>query len=113
MTASDRKTAIDEYKNRKPHRGVFAVRCSATGHVWVGASPNLDAARNSTWFTLRTGAHRDAALQAAWRAHGEESFRYEILEELDEDILPMSVPGLLKEKKRAWASKEGAHPLLP
>ncbi len=113
MSTSDRKAAIDQYKNRRPHRGVFAVRCTATGGVWVGASPNLEAARNSTWFTLRTGAHRDAALQAEWRAHGEESFRYEVLEELDPDILPMAVPDALKQKKREWAAKEGAPTLLP
>jgi hypothetical protein len=110
---TDRKAAIDQYKNRKPHRGVFAVRCVATGHVWVGASPNLEAARNGAWFTLRAGSHRDAALQAEWREHGEEAFRYEILEELDEDVLPMTVPDLLKQKKHDWASTEGARILLP
>jgi len=113
MAAAARKTAIDEYKNRKPHRGVFAVRCSATRHVWVGASPNLEAARNGAWFTLRAGSHRDAALQAEWREHGEASFRYDILEELDDDVLPMAVPDLLKQKKREWALKEQARTLLP
>ena len=113
MTAPHRRAAIDEYKNRKPRRGVFAVRCTATGHVWVGASPNLEAARNGTWFTLRANAHRDAALQAEWRAHGEETFRYDVLEELDPDALPMSVSDLLKEKKREWASRERAPTLLP
>lgn len=113
MAAGDRKAAIAEYKNRKPQRGIFAVRCTATGHSWVGSSPNLDAARNGTWFTLRLGSHRDAALQAEWKAHGETAFAYVVLEELDPDVLPMSVPDLLKQKKRDWALKEQGRTLLP
>jgi uncharacterized protein (UPF0548 family) len=115
MTGSkaDRKRAIDDYKNRKPHRGIFAVRCAATPQVWVGASPDLDAARNSTYFMLRLGSHRDTLLQAAWREHGEATFRFEVLEELDEDESPMLVRDLLLKKKGEWAERERARTLLP
>src|SRR5258708_7343466 len=41
-----RKEAIKEYKARKIARGVFAVRCTTTGHVWIDAALNLEAARN-------------------------------------------------------------------
>ena len=109
----DRKRAIDDYKNRTPHRGIFAVRCSATGQVWVGDSPNLDSARNRLWFMLRHGSSRNLELGAEWRAHGEEAFRFEVLEELDADISPLLVSGALKEKAREWAAKEQARILLP
>ena len=112
-TKEARKAAIEAFKNREPHRGVFAVRCSVTGHVWVGASPDVGAARNGLWFMLRLGTHRDRALQAEWRAHGESSFSYEVLEELKADTLAMDVADALKHKKREWASKEGALTLLP
>lgn len=109
----NRKAAIDEFKSRKPHRGVFAVRCAASGHAWVGASPNLDAARNGLWFMLRLGTHRDPALQAEWQVHGEPAFAFEVLEELEGDVLPMLVQDLLKQKKSAWAAREQARTLLP
>lgn len=112
-TTASRKAAIEEFKRRKPRRGVFAVRCDATGRAWVGATPNLEAAHNSLWFMLRLGSHRDAALQSEWRTHGEGAFRYEVLEELDPEILPMSVADTLKQKKQEWALKENAPTLLP
>jgi hypothetical protein len=110
---ADRKAAIEAFKNREPRRGVFAVRCTATGGTWVGATPNLEAAHNGLWFMLRLGTHRDRALQSEWQAHGESAFHYEVLEELEPDILEMDVADALKQKKREWAAKEGARTLLP
>jgi hypothetical protein len=46
---TSRKDAIKEYKARAPNRGVFAIRCLASGGAWVGASLNLDASRNRAW----------------------------------------------------------------
>ena len=88
------------------------MRCSASGRVWVGASPNLHAARNSTWFLLRHGDHRDAALQADWRTLGEHAFFFDVLETLAADVAPVLVPELLKEKRRDWAARLGAGVLL-
>jgi hypothetical protein len=108
-----RKRAAAAYKNRKSHRGVFAVRCTVTGHAWVGASPNLDAARNGLWFMLGLGSARDTELLTEWRAHGENAFTFEVLEELDDDLQPMLVNGRLQAMKREWAAHEQARPLLP
>jgi len=107
-----RKEAIKAYKARKPQRGAFAVRCRATGHVWVGASPSLGTVQNSVWFGLRHGGYHEKALQAEWNAHGEGAFEYEILEKLDEDVNPLAIKDLLKEKKVQWAGRLGARTLL-
>ena len=107
-----RKAAIRDFKLRPPNRGVFAVRCTASGHVWVGASPNLDAARNATVAALRMGSHRERAIQDAWNAHGEAAFQFEILETLDPDLVAMSVGDTLKAKKREWAERLSAPALL-
>jgi hypothetical protein len=106
-----RKEAIQKFKERRTPLGVFAVRCTATGRVWVAASRNLDAAKNGSWFCLRNGSHRDKSLQVAWNAHGEAAFRYEILEKLDEDVHPMAVADLLKEKRGHWIAQLGARGL--
>jgi hypothetical protein len=107
-----KKEAIKEYKERKPRRGIFAVRCSAVEQVWVGSSLNLDATRNSLWFRFRLGGRQYPDLQQAWNEHGESAFTYEVLEMLKDDVLPMAVRDLLKEKLNAWAGKLQALTLL-
>ena len=97
-----RKEAIQKFKEQKPALGVFAVRCTASGRVWVDTSRNLGASHNGTWFTLRSGCHRDKALQAEWEAHGEPAFQFEILETIAEDVHPLAVPDLLKAARVRW-----------
>jgi hypothetical protein len=106
MTA-DRKEAIKQYKSRTVARGIFAVRCIATGQVWVGSTPNL-ATINGLLFTLRQGSHRNVALQAAWNEHGEQSIESEIVETLDEDVPELAVRDLLKKRKQHWIEQLGA-----
>ena len=105
---ADRKEAIRKFKERKPALGVFAVRCTASGRVWVDMSRNLEAAKNGSWFCLRNGSHRDKALQAEWNARGEAAFQYEILEKLDDDVHPMAVGDLLKAARTRWIEQLGA-----
>ena len=111
-SAIDRKEAIRKFKERKTPRGAFAVRCRATGRVWVGASRNLDAARNGAWFCLRQGGYYDKSLQAEWNAQGEAAFEYEVLERIEDDVAPLAVPDLLKETAARWVERLGAR-LLP
>ena len=95
----NRKEAIREYKMRKVSRGVFAVRCKATGQAWIDSSPNLDGAKNGLWFQLREGLHRDKSLQQEWNTHGGEAFQFEVLEMLDDDVVPLGVTDLLRRKE--------------
>ncbi len=108
---AERKEANKKFKERETLRGVFALRCTATGQVWVGPSRNLAATKNSLWFRLRNGIYPDQILQKEWSAHGEQAFQYEILEKLDDDLLPLELTDLLKEKKRLWIAQLGAQPL--
>jgi hypothetical protein len=111
---SSRKAAIQAYKERKAPRGVFAVRCSATGSVWVDSAMDLEAAKNRTWSTLRHGGpHIDKTILVEFAAHGEEAFHYEILEQLDDDVMPLALRDLLKERKLHWLTQLGARKLSP
>jgi hypothetical protein len=110
---TSRKDAIREYKERAPNMGAFAIRCRPSNRCWVGTSRNLTAAKNGAWFTLRLGMHRDHALQTEWNTHGEAAFEYDILEKLGDDLAPMAVSDLLKEKARKWAARLNAPVLLP
>ena len=104
----DRKAAIAAYKERKVIGGVYAVRCTATGEVWVGQWPNLATIQNRIWFTLRQGSHPNPDLQTSWRQNGVEQFRFDILEEFDEEASVYVRDALLKERAAHWRSSLGA-----
>jgi hypothetical protein len=92
-------------RKRKVSRGIFALRCTATRQVWIEASPNLDGTHNGLLFFLRNGLHRDPVLQAAWRTHGEQTFRWEVLERLDDNLSDVAALELLDTRRREWTVK--------
>jgi hypothetical protein len=98
----DKRAARNAYKSQKTPKGIFAVRCIATGDVWIGSSNHLDSQVNGTWFELRAGLHRNKPMQAVWNAHGEAAFAYEILETLDDDVPPLLLRDLLEERRKHW-----------
>lgn len=112
LSKESRKEAIRKFKEQKPPAGIYAVRCTATGRVWVGMSRNLDAARNGCWFCLRIGRHQEPSLQDEWNTHGESAFKYEILDRLAADVHPLELNDLLKLKKSDWSARLGAQRLL-
>lgn len=105
---SDRKAAIAAYKERKTIAGIFAIRCKASSHVWVGQTPNLDKIQNRIWFTLRQGSHTCRTLQAAWTTHGPDSLTFEECERLDDEETAYIRDALLKERTLHWRKELGA-----
>jgi hypothetical protein len=108
MKGPDRKAAITAYNERKQVVGVFAVRCSVSGEIWVGKTPNLDTIQNRFWFTLRQRAHPNRELQSAWSAHGEASFSFEVLEQLPDEEGSYSRDILLQERVDHWRASLNA-----
>jgi len=104
-TELDRPASDRDPQKRKTSRGIFALRCTATRQVWVESSPNLEGARNGLMFFLRNGLHRDQKLQAAWRAHGEQAFRWEVLERLDDRLSDVEATKLLDSRRHEWTIK--------
>ncbi len=83
MKSADRKAAIAAYKERKPVAGIYAVRCTASGQIWVGQAPNLETVRNRIWFTLWLGNDPQRSLHEEWTVQGAERFSFEELERLE------------------------------
>ncbi|CAO3437847.1 GIY-YIG nuclease family protein [Azospirillum doebereinerae] len=104
MMGEERRAAVAAYKEREVSAGVYAVRCAATGQVWVGTAPDVDSIRNRIWFQLRmaTSPHRD--LQGAWTAHGADSLAFEVLERLDEEPLAYARTAALKARLAHWSA---------
>jgi DNA-binding HxlR family transcriptional regulator len=57
-----------------------AIRCLPMGQVYAGCSRDAQDRWAFHRAALRRGTHHNAGLQAAWRAHGESTFRCEVLE---------------------------------
>ena len=108
MRGDDRKAAIAAYKKRESPAGIYAIRCTATGAVWVGQTPDLDKIRNRIWFTLAHGGHSGRQLQDAWWQHGAEAFSFEVVERLEAEQTDYIRRALLKDRCLHWREKLGA-----
>jgi hypothetical protein len=104
----DRKEAKRAARERVTAKGVFALRCTASGEAWVSSSRDLKASETGLFFALRLGSHINKPMQAAWNQHGPESFRFEVLEEVDGDVLPMALTDTLKARQKYWRTELGA-----
>jgi hypothetical protein len=107
LDKSRRKELLQQYADRAPPNGVFAVRNSATGEVWVGHSRNLDKQKNGLWVRLKGNSCTSREMQASWTKHGEAAFSYEILEQLTETD-PHAIQRLLPERAAAWREQLNA-----
>ena len=109
----DKREARKEFKSRKTPKGIYSVRCTASGEAWVNASDHLDTVRNGLWFQLRAGSHFNKRLQEAWNTHGESAFEFGILETFDDDVAPLLLKDLSKERQRHWERQLEALPVWP
>ncbi len=107
----DRRAAIAAYKERKTTAGIFALRCLATGETWVGEALDIDKVQNRLTFSLGSGGHPRALLQAAWKTHGADAFAFEIVERLPEAPSPYARDAALKERRDYWRERLAAAPV--
>ena len=108
MNSEQRRAAVHDYKERKAEAGIYALRCTPTGEVWVGRAGDVDAARNRLLFAVRLASTPHRALAAAARAYGEAGFAYEVLERLEEALTPAMQTLALKQRLKHWAEALGA-----
>ncbi len=86
MPSSERKKELRAaYKSRPVTGGVYAIRNTATGRVFLYGSPDAQGQRNRFDFAVSTGTCIHAALAADWRAYGSSVFTFEVLEELEQN----------------------------
>ncbi|HEY9218200.1 MAG TPA: GIY-YIG nuclease family protein [Phenylobacterium sp.] len=111
MKGAERRAAIAAYKERKVLAGVFAMRCAASGEVWVGGAPNLDGVENRFLFQLRLGSCRSPSLQSAWNLRTPDDFAFEVLERIDSEATGYLAREALKERIAAWRAQLNAQPL--
>lgn len=92
-----------EYKERKRPAGVFAIRNTVNGKVFLGSSLNLEGPLNRHRFMLSIGKHEVPALQQDWNTFGPDRFTFEILEEVKvKDTPGFSVEDELTLLEQIW-----------
>jgi hypothetical protein len=80
---ADRKTIKREYKESYRPAGVFQLRNTANGRIYVASSPNLPAISNRLRLQLDAGNFvMLPELQREWKQFGGAAFVFETLEEL-------------------------------
>lgn len=85
MDREKRRELMESYKSRHPEMGVVAIRCTATGDVFVGASKDTKADINSNRFKLASGSHRNRELAQLWSRYGPDAFEFYVESVLDYD----------------------------
>ena len=108
MHPTERRAAVAAYKERKAIAGIFALRCAASGAVWVGQTLDLEKIWNRIAFSLRAGGNPHRSLQSSWNAHGEEALAFEVLERLEEEPLAFARQSALDSRVKFWRSRLGA-----
>lgn len=83
MSPINRKEAVRQYKQSRRPMGVFQVRNTVSGRVYVGSSSDLPSILNRHRAQLRLGAHPDRALQADWKSLGDAAFEFDVLDTID------------------------------
>jgi hypothetical protein len=86
MTAERRTALLKAYKQMKRQTGVFQVRNTTNGKIFIGSSLNMDAMWSRLQLELKLSSSRNKQLQKDWKEFGEEAFIYEVLEELKESM---------------------------
>lgn len=88
----DRSEAKKYYKNHKRPMGIYRIRNTQNGKSYVGYSTDIDARINRQKAELKFGSHRNKGLLSEWKAFGDSTFAFEVLDELEHDVNSKSDP---------------------
>lgn len=108
MKEEEKKAARAAWRERKAVAGIYALTCIPTGACWVGRAPDVETIENRIRFALRLGTSPHRALQEAMQAHGEDGFRFEIVERLDDADMEHGRDRILKNRHAYWCGVLGA-----
>jgi hypothetical protein len=83
MEQLNKKEIRDQYKNRTLTGGVFSIKCSGSGRVWIKSTNDLDGQINKFKFFVSTNSCPEPTMRTDWLQYGAESFSFSIVEKLE------------------------------
>lgn len=104
MTIS-RKELIKEYKQTARAAGVYQIRNTVNGKVFIGSAMDLRGIINSQKFQLSAGNHVNKSLQRDWNEYGADKFAFEISDELEQTAGQTSSRDELRSLEDLWLEK--------
>ena len=60
--------------------GIYKITCISSNKIYIGSAYNLSNRQSTHKYTLKLNKHKNKHLQSAWNLYGEESFKFETLE---------------------------------
>ena len=79
----DRKALIRAYKDARRPMGVFGVRNTVNGRMFIGTTVDLPSMLNRQRAQLRMGGHESKDLQRDWNTLGPDAFAFEVVDTLE------------------------------
>lgn len=67
--------------------GIYEIVNIDTGKKYIGSSVDLKRRLHEHEYRLKNGKHRNEHLQNAWNKYGADSFKFNVLEVCDKDII--------------------------
>lgn len=78
----NRKEMIAEYKAKPESGGVFAIKNTHSGKVFLDGVLNLEGSENRFRFSVKTDLCPLHQLKDDWNQYGKDSFEFQVLERL-------------------------------
>jgi hypothetical protein len=84
LSPENRRALSRQYKESVRPAGVFVVRNTVSGRIYVAGSLDVEGAMNRARFELNMGSHRCRPLGQDWVALGAAHFSFEVIDRLKE-----------------------------
>jgi len=102
----NKKELINQYKQTVQPMGIFQIRNTITGKLFLGSAKDLRGIINSNRFQLKNGLHRNKELQKDFDEAGEKSFVFEIVDYLQPaEDMKCDYTAELKMLEEMWLEK--------
>ena len=102
----DNKQLKKAYKQNPMPSGVFLIRNTVNGKVFVGTGLDIAGIINRYKFELTKGSHYNKRLQAEWNEFGGEKFDFEIVDQISQSEGAATDPRAdLKLLEELWLEK--------
>jgi len=95
-----------EYKQMLPPMGVYQIKNTVNGRVFIGHSMNLNGNKNSYPMKLEFESHHHPQLKEDLKEYGTEAFKFEVLETIDPEEIPKGMwRDAVKKLEEKWLEK--------
>ena len=106
ITAERKKELVGQYKGTPRSMGVFQIRNTANGRVFLLKAMDIPGIINRHQLELKRGIHRNQELQADWNRYGDAAFSFDVLETLEPDkFQPEQWSSAVKSLLELWCEK--------